>query len=138
MIEVNITLLFQIVNFVIGLLIINHFIVKPLREVIAKRRAAFSSLEGDASGLDSKAKSKLVEYEARLQKVRAEVTNAREESKNQAFAKAQAINSDAADKAREIRTNAQEERVKASEAVYADLQSKTQEFATLATSRLLS
>ncbi len=138
MIEINITLLFQLVNFIIGLLIINHFIIKPLREVMAKRRAIINGLDDDVNGLSSTAKSKIVEYEARLQKTKAEIARNRDDLKGVAFSKAQTLQNDASEKARELRQSAQDVRLQESDAAYQELKSQSANFAKLVTSRLLS
>ncbi len=138
MIELNITFVIQIVNFLIGLTIINHFIIKPLREIMAKRRSIFSGLEADANGMSTTANSKLVEYEARLQKTRLEIVNAREAMKEEASVKAHAIQNDASEQARQLRQAAQEARVKEGEAAYESLKGQTADFAKMVTTRLLS
>ncbi len=138
MIELNITFLIQVVNFLIGLTIINHFIIKPLREVMAKRRSIFQGLETDASDLNSTAKSKLVEYEARLQKTKLEIVKNRDALKEEALSKAHQLQTEASEKARLTRQEAQEARLKESEEAYQNLKEQTSEFAKMATSRLLS
>ncbi len=138
MISLNITILFQFVNFVVGLIIINHFIIKPIREVLAKRRAIFDGLETDVNGLMRTSQSKLVEYDARLQKTRQEITQIREDMKTQAAAKAQELQNQANDDARSLRQEAQDVRAKESGMAFEELQKQTQNYARLATSRLLS
>ena len=48
MINIDITLLIQVVNFLIALAIINYLIIRPVRGIMARRRAQNDELRGAA------------------------------------------------------------------------------------------
>ncbi len=138
MISVNFTVAIQFINFLIGLLIINYLIIKPLREVMAKRRASLSVLNTDARSFEAKAKSKLMNYEERLKAVKAEIAQQRESLKEEASSKAHALQSGAEEESRSIRQAAQESRVVEGEKAYAELSTQTQSYAQSFVERLFS
>ena len=78
MINIDITLLIQLVNFLVALAIINYLIIRPVRGVIARRRAQNDELRGSADTIRSEADLKMEGYTARIAKARAEVAAARE------------------------------------------------------------
>ncbi len=138
MISVNFTIAIQFVNFIIGLLIINYLIIKPLREVMAKRRASLGVLNTDARSFEAKAKSKLLNYEERLKAVKADIVAQRENMKAEALAKAHAMQTGAEEESRSIRQAAQESRVVEGEKAYAELSGQTKEYAQSFVNRLFT
>ena len=72
MINIDITLLIQLVNFLVTLVIINYLIVRPVRGVIARRRAANDELKEKAESLAGEASLKMEGYTARIAQARAE------------------------------------------------------------------
>lgn len=138
MISVDFTIFLQLINFLIGLLIINHFIVKPIREVLAKRQLAFDALKTNADDFNAKAKSKLVEHEARIKQVKKEVEQERETLKMAALSKSYELHAEASKKAQDLRKEAQLVRETQSEQAYTDLKAKVNDFAKLSVDRLLS
>lgn len=68
MINIDITLLIQLVNFLIALAIINYLIVRPVRGIIARRRAQNDELRGSADALEGEADLKMEGYNARIEK----------------------------------------------------------------------
>ena len=65
MISIDVTLFFQVVNFLITLFILNALIIRPIRDVLARRRAHNEALAGDAGSMKDIAARKLESYEAR-------------------------------------------------------------------------
>lgn len=106
MINIDITLLIQLGNFLITLLIINYLIIKPIRKVIADRRVYNDGLKGDAIRLDEEASSKMEGYATRLAQARAEVASLRERVKKESAQKAQETLKTAGDEARSIHRQA--------------------------------
>lgn len=138
MVEINITILFQFVNFMLGLLIINYFIIKPLREVMAKRRALLDGLGTESSNFENSAKKKLDEYEESLKKARESVAVERNEFMAVAGAKAQDIQEKATQEARKIRQDAENIKQTEGEKVYKELNSQASNFAQSFIQRILS
>ena len=115
MINIDITLLIQLVNFLIALAIINYLIIRPVRGVIARRRAQNDELRGAADSLEGEAGLKMEGYKARIEKARAEVSAVRKSMKTAAEQAAQARVNAAGDEARSIH-RAAAERVRAESA----------------------
>ena len=66
MIELNYTLVWQMVNFLLLLLVLNFVLYKPLRKVLADRNKTFKGMQGDISSLDGEAQRRLEEWHAGL------------------------------------------------------------------------
>lgn len=91
MLDLNITLVFQLFNFIIAIFFLNILLIKPVREIIKKRDALMNSLAGEADSFHAEATRKLDDYEARLASARQEAGKNREEGKNAGLAELQAI-----------------------------------------------
>ena len=115
MINIDITLLIQLVNFLIALAIINYLIIRPVRGIMARRRAQNDELRGAADSLEGEDGLKMEGYKARIQKARAEVSAVRKSMKTAAEQAAQARVNAAGDEARSIH-RAAAERVRAESA----------------------
>ena len=115
MINIDITLLIQLVNFLVALAIINYLIIRPVRSVIARRRAQNDELRGAADTLAAEADSELEGYNSRIEKARAEVAAVRRNMRAAAEKSAQTCLNDAGHEARAIH-RAAAERVRAESA----------------------
>lgn len=102
MVNIDITLLIQLVNFLISLAIINYLIIRPVRGVMASRRAQNDVLRGAADTLEGEAGLKLSGYNARIAKTREQVSALRKSIKASADEAAQAKISEAGEKARSL------------------------------------
>ena len=102
MINIDITLLIQLVNFLVALAIINYLIIRPVRGVIARRRAQNDELRGSADTLMGEADLKMEGYTARIAQARADVAAARESVKASAEKDAHARVQAAGEEARAI------------------------------------
>ena len=58
MINLDITLFIQVLNFLLGLAIINYLFVRPIRSVIARRRALYHASRTEADSLMESAEKK--------------------------------------------------------------------------------
>ena len=108
MINIDITLLIQLVNFLVALAIINYLIIRPIRGVLARRRAQNDELRGAADTLMGEAGLKMEGYNARIEKARADVAALRKSMKAAAEETAQARLNEAGDEARAIHRAAAE------------------------------
>ena len=70
MLDFDITLLFQLANFLIALFLLNKLLIKPVREVLAKRRRIIDDMTGEAVSFETQAEKSLADYEAALQRAR--------------------------------------------------------------------
>ena len=59
MLDLNITLLFQLVNFLVSIVVLNYLLIKPLRKIMRERKAMMAELGSEAEGFEAKAQSSL-------------------------------------------------------------------------------
>ena len=70
MIKLDWTLLLQFANFMILLVVLNVLLFKPLRNVLAARKATIDGDLAKARSLDEQIQAQVAEYEAKLQEAR--------------------------------------------------------------------
>ena len=70
MLDLNITLLFQLVNFFIAIFVLNILLIRPIRDIIKKRNGVMDNLAGEADNFESQAAERLASYEAELARAR--------------------------------------------------------------------
>lgn len=102
MLDIDITLLFQLINFLIAIIGLNLLLIRPIRDLISRRNGIMDDLAGEADNFESRAVEKLAAYEAELDKARRAAGLAREEGKSQGLAEQLGIVGDAQKSAREI------------------------------------
>jgi len=66
MIDINITLLWQIANFIVLLIALNFILFRPIRQVMLEREQNISSAFGDAKAAQDRMQSLLDQYNASL------------------------------------------------------------------------
>ncbi len=137
MISLDITLLIQVINFLIGLAIINHFFVRPIRAVIARRRAANEEGRALAAGLEESAGQKLDGYNARIAQARADAAAARERMRVEAQEAAAARIAEAGDEARRIHAEASDRIRRECEQAREELDARVGAFAQTALKTML-
>ncbi|MDD2309775.1 MAG: ATP synthase F0 subunit B [Desulfuromonadaceae bacterium] len=72
MIELNLSFVVQLINFGILVLVLNTFLYKPIRKVLADRRQVIDSAREKTVSVDAEVQSKMDQYEARLHAAKAE------------------------------------------------------------------
>ncbi len=77
MINIDIVLLFQAVNFLALLFFLNIFLYKPIRKVLAERAAEISASKEKTVSVDREVGEKMAQYEQKLQAVKADATEER-------------------------------------------------------------
>lgn len=85
MIDLNITMLIQLLNFLIVLVGLNALLVRPIREIIKQRKDKMSGLLGDAEQFAEAAEAKLKNYEAALVEARKSAQVERDKAKEAAL-----------------------------------------------------
>lgn len=70
MVDLNITLAIQIVNFVVALIVLNYVLIKPIRGILQKRRDIVNGLVQDTEKQNSEASARIERYEADLDAAR--------------------------------------------------------------------
>lgn len=89
--DLNITMLFQLANFLITLFVLNLLLIRPIRKIIRDRKALMDNLSGEAESFETKAKDRLENYEAELTKARQDATAARESGRQAGQKEQQAL-----------------------------------------------
>lgn len=91
MLDLNITLLIQLGNFLITIIVLNILLIRPLRKVMRERRELMDGLGSDAEGFETKAKARLDNYEAQLAEARRQAAANREEGRGEGMREQQAV-----------------------------------------------
>ena len=73
MITLDLAFVVQMINFGILVLVLNIFLYKPIRGILAQRRQEIESARERALAVDQQVQDKVSEYEARLRDARSEV-----------------------------------------------------------------
>jgi F-type H+-transporting ATPase subunit b len=83
-IELNLAFFVQLINFGILVLVLNIFLYKPIRKVLADRRQVIDSAREKAVSVDEEVQAKMSQYEARLREAKTEAGTIRAEALKQA------------------------------------------------------
>jgi F-type H+-transporting ATPase subunit b len=83
-IELNVAFFVQVVNFGILVLVLNIFLYKPIRKVLAERRQVIDGARETAASVDLEVQEKMAQYEAKLRDAKSEAGASRAESLKQA------------------------------------------------------
>lgn len=91
MIELNLAFVVQLINFGILVLVLNIFLYKPIRRVLAERRQVIDSARDKAASVDLEVQEKMARYEARLRDAKTEASGRRAEALKLAQAEEAAV-----------------------------------------------
>ena len=80
MIELNLSFVIQLINFGILVFVLNVFLYKPIRKVLADRRQVIDSAREKTVSVDAEVQGKMAQYEARLHAAKVEAGARRAES----------------------------------------------------------
>jgi F-type H+-transporting ATPase subunit b len=85
-IELNLSFVFQVINFLLLLLILNIFLFKPIRKVLADRESELTGAREKAAAVDRDVAEKMASYESRLKEIKGKGSEEREALKKEAVA----------------------------------------------------
>ena len=71
MINLDIAFVFQLVNFLVLVLLLNVFLYKPIRKQLADRAAQINGAKLKSAEVDKEVQEKMAGYEARMREIRA-------------------------------------------------------------------
>ncbi len=91
MIEVDKTLLIQVVNFLVLMFVLNVILYKPIMKIMDSRQKRIDDANEEVRELDETVQEKVADYEERLRRARAEAMEQREAIKNEGTEKATEI-----------------------------------------------
>lgn len=106
MLDINITLWFQLANFLIALVVLNHLLIRPIRELIKKRNGIMDEMSGEAETFEGKAAKKLARYEEELARARREAVITRDMARTQGAVEQQQLLNEARKDSQDILTEA--------------------------------
>ena len=85
------TLLIQAVNFIVTIFVLNVLLIKPIREIIKKRKGLMADQLEKIESFNSSAEGKVADYEAQLTTARKEAGDIRNAMKDTATAEEQKL-----------------------------------------------
>jgi len=137
MIDINITLLWQLANFIVLLIVLNFILFKPIRQVMLEREQGISSAVEDAKAAQERMQSILDQYNTSLAEAKQKATTTYNTVYQQGLdAQRDMIVAERA-KAAELLDKARKEIAAASTAARADLQKEAERLSQEITSKLL-
>ncbi len=137
MIDINLTIVIQLVNFIVTLVVLNFLLIKPVRGIIRQRRDLAAGFLGDAERFNSEAATRLERYEAVLTQAREQGAAERETQKTAALQQESAMLAAAHTDAQDFLQQSREETRKAVAAAGRDLRAQIPALAAKAAERLL-
>jgi len=85
------TIFIQGLNFIVMIFLLNIVLIRPIREIIKKRKGLMSDQLEKIEGFNSSAEKKVADYEAQLIEARKEAGEIRNAAKDQGVAEEQAM-----------------------------------------------
>ncbi len=137
MLDLNITLLFQLVNFFIAIFVLNILLIRPISDIIKKRNGIMDNLAGEADNFESQAAERLANYEAELARARQDAGLAREEGRNAGLTEQQGIVGEAQKSARDILAETRRSLREQAEATLSELRNQVSEYSSRLADRLI-
>lgn len=137
MLDLNITLVFQLVNFFIALFMLNILLIRPIRAIIKKRNGIMDEMAGEADTFESQAAERLANYEAELARARQDAGLTREEGRTRGTAEQQNIVGEAQKSARQILAETRDALRGQAEASLSELRNQVSNFSARLADRLI-
>ena len=130
LIEINRSLLVQLVNFVLLLLVLYRFLYKPLMAALAGRTAAIQQQLAEAQAAREAAQRQLADFEERIRAARAEAQAERERVTRETAALRERLTVEARQEATRLVTTAQAEIVQTTRQARTELRAEVGALAT--------
>ena len=102
MLDLNVTVLFQLANFFIAIYVLNILLIRPIREIIKKRNGVMDDMAEEAGSFEYQAAERLTNYEAELARARQDAGSNREEGRAAGAVEQQKMVGEAQQSARNI------------------------------------
>jgi F-type H+-transporting ATPase subunit b len=137
MIDINVTLLIQLANFLVLLVVLNFILFKPIRQAMQEREQGISSAFGDAKAAQERMQSIVDQYNASLAEAKQKAVTTYNTIYQQGLdAQRDQISAERA-KAGEMLDKARAEIASASTSARADLKNEAERLSREITSKLL-
>ncbi len=138
MIDLNITVWIQLVNFLITLVVLNYLLISPIRKIIRKRKDNAEGLLGEIEAFNAESQQLLDEYDSEIRKARGAAVIYRKDGKTMGeLERARIFEAANKDAQAELRMTQSAVRADSAKALRA-LQGKMREFTEAAMSKLLA
>jgi F-type H+-transporting ATPase subunit b len=137
MIDINITLLWQLANFLVLLIVLNFILFKPIRQVMLEREQGISSALGDSKAAQERMQAILERYNASLAEAKQKAATTYNTVYQQGLDAQRDMISAERDKAIELLDKARKEIAAASAAARTDLRQEAERLSQEITSKLL-
>ncbi len=138
MLDLNITMLFQLVNFLITIFVLNLLLIKPIRKVLRERKEMMASLASDAQACEDKATGSLDNYESQLTKARQDASANRDSGRTAGVKEQQALLEEAQKEAQGILGEERKRLHAEAESALQDLRSKVGAYSQQLAARVLN
>lgn len=138
MINLDITMLVQFINFVVTLVVLNILLVRPIRGIIKKRAGVMDNLLTEAETFTQSAEEKLKNYEAALDEARKAGTAERLRFKDEGQEEEKKVVGAATKEAQDTLAAARGEIKSQSEAAMSTLKSQVDTLAEKAVAKVLA
>ena len=102
MLDLNITMIFQLVNFLVAIYVLNILLIRPIRDIIKKRNGIMDGMAEEAESFEYQAAERLANYEAELARARQDAGLTREEGRAAGTVEQQVLVGEAQKSARDI------------------------------------
>jgi F-type H+-transporting ATPase subunit b len=83
MIDLNYTMLIQMINFLVLIFILNLLLYKPITKIIDERIKKIEDSKSEVDSLDEKAELKIADYEEKMRQARQEAMSQRNEVRDE-------------------------------------------------------
>lgn len=137
MLNLDITMLFQLVNFFIVLYVLNILLIRPIRGILKERRDKMDDLSGEADAFEREAATRLASYNESLQRARQEAGQTRDAARTAAQAEQQRIVQEAGQKAQALLAEAKASIKAESDATLAELRARVQDLGAKLAARVM-
>lgn len=137
MIDLDSTLLIQLINFLIAIVVLNFLLIRPVREQMSARSTLIQGYASDIEHFTAEADSRLKNYEAALAQARALAGQAREALKQEGIVREQELVAAAHKDARAFLKNARAEVARDAKAASDALLARVDEFAKKSLAKIL-
>ncbi len=125
MIDLDLTLFIQLANFLVTMVMLNVLLIRPVRDIIRRRRELSDGMAETADSLNSRAARLLAQYENALQLAREEgnalCQTARQEAENNSQALLAAAGTDAQETLSRARETTKKDIASTREQIHADI-----------------
>ena len=102
MLDLNVTMIFQLVNFLVAIYVLNILLIRPIRDIIKKRNGIMDGMAEEAESFEYQAAERLANYEAELTSARQDAGLTREEGRAAGTVEQQVLVGEAQKSARDI------------------------------------